>query len=259
MKPKKSVIFLTLFICLISSLFSFIYSFSINQELSYIKKYAILSSIAIDSEKVANINNNLLLGNSKTAIINLKEYTDVVNILRQVKEKMPVDVLKTYLLYPGSSEEVQKISGSKEDLFSNGRTWTIISVLTTEPNKDDLNSLPGVVFETTYFPAMRAIIEGSESLVISEIVEDKMYKTWNREVFVKIFNNSRDYIAVLGIELTIQHELNIILTAFVWAILYSVVISLFLTLIWVRYLENKQVVLSTSEKPTNSDTPIDTN
>lgn len=244
MKPKKSLVFLFLLVSFTTSLFTFMYTSSVNHELTELRQYLEIASVAIDSEKVIAVNKRIVAKEPRLNILYTKEYMDLVSVLRKLTDSIPTDVLWTYLIYPANNREVDSIAGAtwKEAPSTLGKTWTILSVLTVDPNPKDPSSLPGVIFDASPFPAMVSIIRGIEPITISEIVEDKVYKTWNRAGFIKIFDKNGSFIAVLAVELTLKHEINLILNTLILATMYGLVISLFLTLVWVRYQSSKEPI-----------------
>jgi len=240
-KHNRVAIFSVLMLVCTSCIFYFSYTSSTQAEIQRITQSLKLAAVAIDTPKVREVNSLIVAKENKLAILNNKSYKALVATLDKITSNMPMDALWSYLVYPASEYELSNLDPNwKDNPEKYSREYTILSVLTVDKDINNPNTLPGVLFDMTDFPAMIDAVNGSDNITVSEIVYDGVYDTWNRGGFIRIYDEYGNFVAVLGVEIELKHEINIILNSLIFSVAYSVLLSIFLTLVLIRYYAIKE-------------------
>jgi hypothetical protein len=236
---RKGLIFLVSMLLCTSILFYFVYTTSTQEHLAEMTKSLKLAAVAMDYVPIHEVNSLILNKKSPSDLLHNDSYKKLVSTLHKISDNFPIKTMWSYLVYPASEYELSTLIPADGQTSIQYSDYTILSVLTIKPDLEDPSTLPGTVFDMSKFPAMVEVIKGSSVLVISEIVYDGVYNTWNRGGFIRIYDDKGHFVGVLSVEIDIGVELNIAISAMIFALIYSVLISLFITIVLTRYNEAK--------------------
>jgi hypothetical protein len=143
-----------------------------------------MARATLSLEDMVYVSNNL---NKGWELINDPVYQGLVSSLTRITNTFPLNARWTYLSKPMGDFSVQ------------------FSALTIQPSVDDKTTYPGFVYDLKPYPAMVQAVKGTEEIVVSGIVYDRTYKILTRSGFIKVFNEDKVLIGILGVDIKTSH------------------------------------------------------
>ena len=234
MTVKSRGWFFTIVLTLLTiSMTYFLYVTETAHTTDELKRFITMAAVSMDPDKLEDVNAAILSKMPKMELLQHPAYTYLVHKLNKITNAMPIPSLWSYIIYPASPEDLRKlmtVTGNLPNPSAPVNNLTVLSILTVAPSLSDPKTLPGTVFDMSKYPAMIEAVNGSSNLVISELVHDDVYDTWNRAGFIKIYNPRGLFVGVLAVELSLQAEIKALVNSLVYALFYS-------TLVFVRIKE----------------------
>jgi hypothetical protein len=234
MKPKlqRTLAFIGLLLASITLLFLVDYSNSVSREAEQITTALQVGRIALSEEHIMKVNQMILSGSDRLTILKSAPYQNLVHTLNEFSAAAPFKVLWSYLMLPTTLENIDNLASLrgqqvKPSSISDG--WIILSVLTVPFDPKDPDTLPGVIFDTTPYPAMYRLLHSTADVTTSPITYDMTYGTWNRAGFIKVWDDEKRLVASLALEITMETEVWIIGSSLLFSVVFGSILS---TLVW---------------------------
>lgn len=195
-----------------------------------------IAEVAIDETDLQFINNAILTKSITPYpdIVNLPQYQNLVRTLTEIQGAYKNNILWTYTMLPLTVEQVDVVASASWDIKPSelaDKKFTAISVLTLEAIENDTTTHPGTLYEYSNYPALVKVLEFSEQATVSGVVYDKVYKSWVKSGFIKIYDYNENVIGILGVDLSIETIIVDVITVLLLATIYSGLITIGIVLI----------------------------